>query len=200
MKLIAITSREINGPRNDEKMDALDTRLIFFIKNINMMPVILPNEPALCNALLDRISPDGFILSGGGDISACTGTRTRRDQMEEGILLWASQHHRPVLGVCRGFQVMLAAAGLDLHRVTGHVGAGHSIEGTITGHVNSYHDYACVAENAHVSVLARAPDGIIEAATFRGQKRMGIMWHPEREPEFKERDVQIIRDFFSGEL
>lgn len=200
MKLIAITSREINGPRADEKMDALDTRLVFFIKNINMMPVILPNEPALCNALLDRISPDGFILSGGGDISACSGTITRRDQMEELILLWASQHHRPVLGVCRGFQVMLAAAGLDLHRVTGHAGARHSVEGTITGYVNSYHDYACVAENAHVNVLARAPDGVIEAATFRGQKRMGIMWHPEREPEFKERDVQIIRDFFSGEL
>lgn len=200
MKLIAITSREINGPRADEKMDALDTRLIFFIININMIPIIIPNEPTLCNALLDRISPDGFILSGGGDISACSGTTTRRDQMEERILIWASQNHRPVLGVCRGFQAMLVAAGLDLHRVTGHVGGEHSVEGTITGHVNSYHNYACVAENAHVSVLARAQDGVIEAATFRGHKRMGIMWHPEREPEFKERDMQIIRDFFSEEV
>jgi len=199
MKLIAITSREINGLHNNEIMDALDKRFAVLMSRLSMMTVILPNEPALCHALLDRISPDGIILSGGGDISACSGMITRRDQMEERVLVWASHHQCPVLGVCRGFQVMLVAAGLDLHKMNGHAGTRHDVSGILTGLVNSYHDYVCLTENTRITVMARGPDGVIEAATFQGEKRMGIMWHPERESEFDERDMQMISDFFSGE-
>gem|GEM_PF-5029398 len=94
---------------------------------------------------------------------------------------------------------MLAAAGLVLKKIQGHAGTRHTVSGILTGQVNSYHDYVCLAESAHITVMARAPDGVIEAATFEGEKRMGIMWHPERDPEFNERDMQMISAFFSGE-
>ena len=59
---------------------------------------------------------DGFIFSGGNDI----GEMDLRDKSEH-TLNYAEKNKMPVLGICRGMQLMAVWAGADLIKVQGHV-------------------------------------------------------------------------------
>jgi putative glutamine amidotransferase len=81
------------------------------------------------------------ILSGGGD----PGDDPEREYTETGILKYAEEKQLPVLGICRGMQMMGVYAGASLVEVSGHVRARHKVEGIITGEVNSFHHKALSA-------------------------------------------------------
>ena len=205
MKIVAVSQRVDHYPDRNETRDALDQRLITFLQVAEFIPVPVPN--GLYKALPDgrcdhealgrwlaAVRPQAFVLSGGNDIGQC-----RERDLTEGLLLdHASQYQMPLLGICRGMQMMAHWAGANLCPAQGHVRTRHRLTGEIGGEVNSYHGFSLAICPAGFVVLARSEDGEIEAIRHQYLPWEGWMWHPEREENFAARDVQRINALFGG--
>lgn len=178
-------------------------------------PVVIPSyddDKALVS-LLDTL--DGIVLSGGADIDPdylgeepldCISINPRRDRQELTLVRMAVDRQIPVLGICRGIQVLTAALGGKLYQdiKTQHdrpciehsqtIARGlpsHEVKlekdsllygffGKETLAVNSFHHQAVKEVPAGFRVTALAPDGIIEgmeSTSFR--PILGVQWHPE---------------------
>ena len=190
MKIVAVSQREDYYLERNETRDALDQRLAAFILICGHIPVPVPN--ALGGTICDWLTivrPAAVVLSGGNDI----GQFAKRDDTEDALLKYAQERHIPVLGVCRGMQMMAHWAGTGLHPVQGHVRTRHLLSGEISGEVNSYHGFALAGCPTDFEVLARSEDDEIEAIRHQSLPWEGWMWHPEREATFAERDIQRLK-------
>lgn len=203
MKVVAISQRVDRVPDRNEVRDALDQRLITFLLLAGFTPVPVPN--GLCKALPDgqcehealdewlaAVKPQAFVLSGGNDIGQCN----NRDLTEGRLLDHASQHQRPLLGICRGMQMISHWAGVGLSPVQGHIRSRHYLSGELAGEVNSFHGYSLATCPRGFEVVARSEDGEIEAIRHLSLPWEGWMWHPEREGNISTRDVQRIKTLF----
>ena len=180
-------------------------------------PLIIPpyeEDEALQNTL-DCI--DGLLLTGGGDINPLFlkeeplrqvgGINHRRDKQELLITRLAADRQIPILGICRGIQIMTAALGgklyQDIYSQTDTPCIKHSQEldrsypshtvsikegstlRSIFGNidklpVNSFHHQAVKEVAPGFRICAQANDGIIEAIESTEYKSMiGVQWHPE---------------------
>ena len=133
-----------------------------------------------------------LILTGGEDI----GVSIIRDETEQDLLIWAKERAVPVLGVCRGMQMMAVCAGGVLKPVEGHVRIRHVLHGDVVHEVNSFHNYGLAECPQSFEVLARAEDGEIEAISNTELHLEGWMWHPERERPFQSADIDQLRRLF----
>jgi gamma-glutamyl-gamma-aminobutyrate hydrolase PuuD len=193
MKVVAISQRVDQLPDRNETRDALDQRLAAFISSCGYVPVPVSN--ALGGAIrewLTVVQPAAVVLSGGNDILQFID----RDDTELALLAHAQERQLPVLGICRGMQMMAHWAGAGLHPVQGHVRTRHRLVGEITGEVNSYHGFALAACPNGFEVLALSEDYEIEAFRHQSLPWEGWMWHPEREATFAERDIQRLKALF----
>ncbi|PWC31703.1 gamma-glutamyl-gamma-aminobutyrate hydrolase family protein [Azospirillum sp. TSO22-1] len=197
---IAVTQRVAIDPAHGERRDALDQRWAPFLAACGLLPVPVPNDAELAVALAERAGVAGLLLTGGNDI----GTAPERDGTERRLVAWAEARGLPVLGVCRGMQMLLTLAGVALEPVSGHVAVRHAIRlGDERVEVNSYHGLAArmVGEELAAGDLEAwgvADDGVVEAVRHRGRPTVGIMWHPEREVPFRALDVDLITTLFQG--
>jgi putative glutamine amidotransferase len=200
MKVVAVSQRVDHFPERNERRDALDQRLIIFLLVAGFTPVPVPNGLYLAfpdgrydHEALDRwlaaVKPQAFVLSGGNDIGQCR----ERDLTEGWLLDHAKAHQMPVLGICRGMQLIAHWAGVGLHPVHGHIGTRHRLVGEVTGEINSYHRFALAACPAAFEVIARSEDGEIEAIRHQSLPWEGWMWHPEREECFSARDIERLK-------
>ena len=194
--LIGITQRIDKINAYDEWRDSVDQRLVDWVIDAGFIPVLIPNS--LVNALsessshplleqwLNVLNINAFLLSGGNDI----GVAVKRDITENFILNWAEKHNKPVLGICRGMQMMGLHFGGKLIKVSGHVNTRHKLQVDRVSKiksvesVNSYHNYALESCPDVFSVLAKSDDGNIEAIRHRELPWEAWMWHPEREDRF----------------
>lgn len=180
------------------------------------IPVLLPNNTDLSCVKEIAQGLDGFLLSGGGDVDPVSfgerateklGTVTpRRDAFELALCRYVLEKtEKPVLGICRGIQVMNVAMGGSLHidlpsdgklchslnmfprDVYSHgvvVASGTrmaQIMGEGMGKVNSFHHQAIrdLAEGLVVSARS-VPDDVVEAVELPGDRFVvGVQWHPE---------------------
>ena len=175
MKLVAFCPREIEDIQRREHMNALDTRWCNVTNALGMLSVIVPNDSRFLRETLNRLDPDLVILSGGGDISEVSGKSTQRDFAEEILLTWAIDRNVPLIGICRGFQAMLAHVGTKFQASPGHVGTRHLLIGQGTREVNSYHHFAAFTAPSVVDVLAQTEDGAIEAARIQKTRRSQLV-------------------------
>jgi putative glutamine amidotransferase len=154
---------------------------------------------------------DGLLLTGGADIEPSryanrvhpqtNNWRPLRDNWELALLEGAEQSLLPVLGVCRGMQLMAVAAGGSLHQHTPDQ-VGHNNHGPAPGEfgmleisvecdsivgraVDETHRVAChhhqsVASHPGYLPVAWAMDGSVEAIEHTTHPyRVGVQWHPE---------------------
>jgi putative glutamine amidotransferase len=180
------------------------------------IPVLLPPVPGIA-AAVGRL--DGLVLTGGGDIDPAaygaaphprTGSvNAARDQAELQLLAAALAAGRPILGICRGLQLLNTAMGGTLHQHLADLGpagdAGHTPEpGTFGRHpvrvaagsrlsdilgadgpllVPTAHHQAIDRLGAGLTATAWAADGIVEAAELTGGDHhpfvLAVQWHPE---------------------
>lgn len=212
-RLIGITAR-VDVAR--ERRDALDQAWYQTLSGAGLRAIVLPNFPEIpggVGGLLADLGLSGVILSGGNDLvdhSAVSGTAApERDAFEAQLIDACAERELPVLGVCRGMQVMVCHYGGGITEIDEHVATRHRLD-TVPGNrmglenreaVNSFHGFA-VREADLGSVLApaaRAPDGTIEAVHHPSLPQAALMWHPEREP-FDRRDVSLLARWFGAEL
>ena len=159
---------------------------------------------------------DGLLLIGGADVEpafygalphpATDGTLSARDRHERQLFEAAMTRGLPVLGVCRGAQLMAAALGGTLHQhlpeLLGHDGhrpepgvfgttTVRTLPGSLTAHVLGteakvpcYHHQGLGAIPSPLVATAWADDGLVEAVELAGADWvLGVQWHPEENPE-----------------
>ncbi|MBU6956867.1 gamma-glutamyl-gamma-aminobutyrate hydrolase family protein [Pseudomonas sp. CVAP len=203
MKVVAVSQRVDVIPERGENRDALDQRLVTLLLVAGFIPVPIPNGlylqtpdgGVIHDALddwLNAVSPQAIVLSGGNDIGQCSA----RDLTESRLLDHARSHNLPVLGICRGMQMIAHSEGGELKPVTGHVRTRHTLSGQIVAEVNSYHSFALADCPEGFEVLARSEDGEIEAIRHLSLPWEGWMWHPEREAFFASHDVHRLKKLF----
>lgn len=200
MKMVIYTQRVEVVESYQERRDCADQRIADFIWKCGFLPIPIPNKRELAVDIIKNINPAGIILTGGNSLTAYGGNAPERDAMDKALIEIAVKENIPLFGFCRGMQSILDYFGNQLVDVKGHVAVRHMVCGEkATYEVNSYHNQACIRmeNNCGLRVTAQAEDGVIEAVNHESLPIMGIMWHPEREIEFCDRDVNRIKELFN---
>lgn len=166
------------------------------------------NDPE--QAVQDALTCDGLLLPGGGDmdpkfygqerIPTCGEPNLLRDAAEPLLLRAFLAADKPVLGICRGIQVMNAVLGGDLYQDikpfehlphNGHWAKVHTVtvrRGTLLSRilgqdtvlVNSQHHQAVDRVAPGFTLAALSEDGIVEAIEKPDARFcLGVQWHPE---------------------
>jgi putative glutamine amidotransferase len=175
--------------------------------------VLLPPQPvddAVAERVLDGV--DGLVITGGKDVDPTVygqephpetdEPRRDRDAWEFALVGAAIRRRLPVLGICRGAQVINVALGGTLHQhlpdVVGHTNhqLGDAVFGTSTVHTvpgtrlatligantdaQCYHHQAIDKLGDGLIVSAQDADGVIEAVEIPGENFvLAVQWHPE---------------------
>ncbi|MCK5818684.1 MAG: gamma-glutamyl-gamma-aminobutyrate hydrolase family protein [Psychromonas sp.] len=181
--LIFISQRVDYLKERNETRDSIDQALTQWVIAADAIPLCLPNvlSEDMLNQLLTQLKPDGIILSGGNNI----GQYLQRDSTEHFLFNWALLNKIPVLGICRGMQLIGKLSGVSLISVSGHTAVKHKIEGILNADVKSYHDKVLENVPSGFNALAYALDGHLEAIKSTSDWPCEAwMWHPERETPF----------------
>jgi putative glutamine amidotransferase len=206
-KRIGISYSELNNqnyPRwfaEDDLKDDLEIVELSFLKNNTA----------------DIASCDGFVLTGGIDVDPILyegstvypnyprSFSAERDQFEATIYKYAQEHHKPLLAICRGLQLvnvlckgtLIQDLGDDTLNKTHKGGPDKqhpvlikkdsllfNITGVEAGEVNSAHHQAIDTLGEGLMSNCHAPDGTMEGIEWADKKdkpfMLAIQWHPER--------------------
>ncbi|KAF6628183.1 gamma-glutamyl-gamma-aminobutyrate hydrolase family protein [Paenibacillus polymyxa] len=197
MTLIAVTQRVDKVEAYQERRNSLDQRWITFLEACHCLPLILPNNKNTVHFLLQEVQVSGILLTGGGDLESLGGQTPERDEVENRLIQYAIQNQIPLLGICRGMQVIQHYFGVQLYKIIGHDGQEHDISwGNKEVRRNSFHNYGTRDSCDGLEKMAWADDGVIEAVRHLDYPICGLMWHPERNTPFNLRDVEFITHFF----
>ena len=209
-----------NRPQLQHRMNDTYVNAVFAAGGI---PVILPNLADISVIPELAAGLDGILLSGGGDVDPAIfgeragrhlGTVTpRRDLFELELARYILEKtDKPVLGICRGIQVMNVAMGGSLYIDLPDAGKlCHSLDmyprnavthdvyiledsrmetvmGALYGRVNSFHHQAVkTVANGFVASVWSADDDVVVAMELPGNRfAVGIQWHPEELTECSE--------------
>jgi gamma-glutamyl-gamma-aminobutyrate hydrolase PuuD len=197
MNKVAITQRVSVVPEYGERRDCLDQAWPRFLAACGLVPLAVPNVIDVATALCAGADVTGLVLTGGNDLAALGGDAPERDAVENTLLDLAVRRGLPVLGVCRGMQVIQQRFAIVLCRVEGHVAQRQVIR--IDGEprvVNSYHHFGAFDSRPPLDVWAVAADGIVKAIRHSAQPMTGIMWHPERCAPYSSADIAMFREVF----
>ncbi len=198
---VAVSQRVDLVTGRNERRDALDQNLCRWLVSAGYIPMPIPNvlgqmvnnDQSPMQSWLSAMRPDAVLLSGGNDI----GDAPERDETERCLLAHAKEKFLPVLGICRGMQMLSIWAGSTLKPVEGHVGSRHRLLGELADEVNSFHRFALAGCPSGFTVTATSEDGNIEAIRHETLPWEGWMWHPERETAFQSADMQRLQALFS---
>lgn len=198
------------------------------------IPIIVPliDDLSMLRKLYEQC--DGLLLPGGNDLdpsayeaemsSLVRKPSPRRDKQETQLLKWAIEGDKPVLGICRGMQLINTALGGSLHQdISTNITAAHNHEasthqksfgrlahklkikpgsrlaqalGTETVDTNTLHHQAVDRLGEGLVVTAQAEDGVIEAIELSGKRFVvGVQSHPEA---LEAKTEQLWRKLFIG--
>ena len=198
------------------------------------VPVLLPyvKEEDTIDAFIELC--DGFFITGGVDVEptrygdekkeTCGEIETKRDELEFRAFEKMYKTNKPILGICRGMQVINAALGGKLYQdiptevITDinhrqprefRFRTSHDIlvekntplyeitkKERITG--NSFHHQSVKVLGKGLEAFAYADDGIIEGFYSKEYPYLrGYQWHPERLVNFDEDNFNIFSDFIN---
>lgn len=215
--LIGITTSLYFHPQKQWDYHRIYSGNVYAVEKAGGLPVLIPInlDDANLRGIYERL--DGVMIPGGEDVNPQSYNAERhatveyvddrRDHAEMTLARWAVEDDKPLLGVCRGMQVVNVALGGSLiqdiatfvktdithnrypsppHNALNHnvtLAADSklaSIVGTSDVVVNSLHHQTVENVAPGAWVTAQAPDGLIEAIEFTGKQfALCVQWHPE---------------------
>jgi putative glutamine amidotransferase len=163
---------------------------------------IIELRPTLDNAARIESEPwDALLLTGGSDVDprlygqkpdkTVYGINENRDTVEIAALEEARRRNVPVLGICRGAQMInVEAGGTLVQHIRGHRGGRHHLltrEKSLMRRaapqqnklVNSYHHQMVRKPASGFVISAIAPDKTVEAIESKDGRVLGVQFHPE---------------------
>lgn len=211
---IGITMRNGDSAKYAEKRDALSKDWTTYLGLLFPDAIIIPllNRPMNIIKTMKELRIDRVILSNGGD----WGLDIMRDSTEKKLLAYCIKHRIPILGVCRGMQVLNVLFGgrleNDVQEKTGHEhrkGTIHAVEIIAktpfskftkkkTMSVNSYHHQGVTASGIArpLKIFAQSSDRLVEGLYHPTKPIVGIQWHPERKNPSANFDKKVITNLF----
>ena len=202
---LGITTRITKDNRTNEHRDCLAQDWAIFFKEV--LPevdwMMLPNIGRDITSYIRHWGLDVLILSGGNDL----GEFQLREETEKNLITFATEQAIPLLGICRGFQLLAAYFGGRLEQATPgeHPTTPHPViplespltkgKNTLPAEVNSFHSWL-VRDSGSLTPFITDPAGNIEGVYSSTHPIIGLGWHPERMSPATDFDRQLIREFF----
>lgn len=204
------------------------------IKEAGAIPVILPLASEQQDTLEVFEKCDGLLMTGGHDVSPslykercgikCGASCKERDLLETALYTNALEQDKPVLGICRGIQLINVlqsgtlyqdlpteyASGIDHHMKPPYTNVAHFVDikeetplydllSTRRLGVNSYHHQAIKRLGSDLEIMAESEDGLIEAVRHRKKKFVwAFQWHPEFDFHVNENSRKIFEAFVTA--
>jgi putative glutamine amidotransferase len=188
--------------------------VINLLRALSAKVVVIDSLALARGAIFSRL-----LLLGGPDINPFwygqSATHTRRIDKERDLIEWtlvrrALADEIPVMGICRGHQMLAAAAGGSLYQdiyadgATPYHAPTHRLTDVLlplAGHipvcqVNSYHHQAVRTPPYGWEVVAWSSDGLVEAIHRPGA--LGVQWHPEMMVRSDPRWRKLFKWFLAG--
>jgi len=206
VRKIGITLRVEHIKKYDEKRDTISHDWSRFLEISNALPIFIPNTLRNTKYFLEKMELDGLILSGGDN----KGDDIERDNTEKEIIEFAIKNKIPMLGVCRGMQVIndFFGGSFTVANDSKHVAKHHKIQLTDTNFqkifqlekikVNSFHNNLIKKEivGKDLQIFAVSEDdNTVEGFYHKKLPIIGVMWHPEREQNFQN-ELKLMMIFY----
>ncbi len=223
-------------PLYDEKLNSI-WMLPGYLDGIyeaGAVPVILPMRLTEDEVLKIDSFCDGYLFTGGHDVNPelywennrgkCGYVYNKRDSLEKTIFGVAYEKDKPILGICRGIQIINVLAGGTLYQdipterpseishsmEPPYDREAHKVEIVTSSSlytllkekiisVNSYHHQAIRELAPSLSVMAKAEDGIIEAVEDKSKHFLwAVQWHPEFLYKNDANSIKIFKEFVNA--
>lgn len=212
---LTINRLSLTNPLNPNQ--GLSESYIQAVSNAGGIPILIPLGLPQEHLQTLYSHLDGILLTGGSDVDPARfngrshmrvyDVDSDRDALEIGLVRLAVESGKPLLGICRGVQVINVALGGTLYTdLADHYPnalrhdwypdiprdyRAHEVEidpssrlaavlGATRPQVNSLHHQGLERIGAGLSVVAKAPDGLVEAVENPERPFfIGVQWHPE---------------------
>ena len=153
---------------------------------------LIPNNTYLSEKILKKINL--LILTGGNDIISNKKESLIRNKIEKNLIKKAIKKKIPILGICRGAQLLNISFGGKIKKVRNQMRTRHNIYIVKNDvikkkilNVNSFHNFGIKKNNLSKKFdrIAFDKEKNIEMFISKRHKIIGVMWHPEREENKK---------------
>jgi putative glutamine amidotransferase len=209
--LLHIRENRTEHPGYQAVVDALTSNAVRAVEELGWEATLLPVAQLPLQEVLDSAADaDAVIVLGGEDVHpdfyggpleyhGSGNHELDADRAQLAVIHAAAESGKPLLGICRGNQLINVAFGgtliQDLPHTYRHRGRGISIDAFVPGQVTVEEEFVadvlgdsptlCAHHQAidkigdSLRVVARAEDGIIEAVVHESAPITGVQWHPE---------------------
>jgi putative glutamine amidotransferase len=213
---MAVGEERVRWSAWDELASVLPASYAAAVQRAGGMALLIPPDDAIAedpDETLDMV--DALLLAGGSDIDPATygaerepeteSIDTRRDRCELALARRAIERDMPLLGICRGMQLLNVAMGGTLRQHLPPDGPHRPVLGSWGQHdvdveldslaaraaggrrcqVKSHHHQAIDRVGERLIVSGRAADdGLVEALELPGRRfALGVLWHPEEDAD-----------------
>ncbi len=224
---LIITQRHGND-RHGTHFDSLESAYVDCLSSFGFRVIPIPATTPDFDLFVAKLSPCAIVLSGGGDVdpqlyggltTARLSLSVERDRLEASLIQFAVREKVPLLGICRGMQMINVFFGGALDGTT--LPATYADQDLLTPHsvqfdacslqkqfpegceVNSYHRQAVALDrigNGLVFFARHTTLPLAEGIRHTCLPIAGIQWHPERNQVITPLDRLLLEAFRDRQL
>ena len=166
---------------------------------------LIPWDYKMTTRLLRKKKIHGIIFSGGNDLFNNHKNKENRyrDTMEKKLLKYNLVKNIPILGICRGFQLISSYFKKSTKKCKNHVGKSHNLSLAKSKFidfkkltVNSFHNFGVYDLSNNFDIISLHKDKSIEIAEHKSKNLLCLMFHPERNNFSQTKVDKMIKQFF----
>ena len=202
MRFLTVTGK-ININKYGKKELLYDEEILKFINELNFNISVLNFNKKLDLKSLKKSS--GLILTGGGDIYKYSKKKNDkyRDTFEITLFNYFKRNNKPILAICRGYQLIMNFYKCDIREQKGHIRTTHNLNINKSRFfklkkikVNSYHKFSVFNVPDQFNKISLHKDKSVEVSEHKTKKIICLMFHPERKTDQKKKIIKDFKSFF----